>query len=383
MKIPKKKILIVLIVCFVCTGCSKSNTQKSREAWLQKGNNEIIIGMSYPVSETESKTGFLNGVNMALEKVNKDGVLGKKITIVKKDDMGTVTIGSEIAQSFVDDPKISAVIGHWNSRVTNAVSDIYNRNGMVMITPASTSPVFTTKGYEYIFSTINNDIIYGGTMARYSAECGYDKVVIYYADDDYGRGLANAFEDAAKENGIQVVDRITNLNDSNIQDYINRWNALDYNAIFIADVMTEAMNAITIVRTEGIELPIMGATGIDNSAFVETMGSYAEGVTMPTTFNSTLQREEMNLFILEYQNLYGSFPDSWAIQGYGTVMILCKAMESAGSAMPDKISEALSNMRDYKGVSGELSCNSNGEIIGTDIYVKQIKNGKFIYLGKY
>ena len=35
------------------------------------------------------------------------------------------------------------------------------------------------------------------------------KVVIYYADDEYGRGLANSFEDNAKANGVKVVDRVT------------------------------------------------------------------------------------------------------------------------------------------------------------------------------
>lgn len=383
MKIPKKVLLLLLILCIVCNACSNENIQKSREVWLSQDNGEIVIGMSYPVVETESNTGFINGIDMALKEVNKEGVLGKKITIVKKDDEGTVTLGSEIAQSFVDDPKISAVIGHWNSRVTNAVSDIYNRNEMVMITPASTSPTLSTKGYKFIFRTINNDTVYGGTMARYAAKCGYDKVVVYYADDDYGRGLANAFEDAAKENKIRVVDRVTNINDSNIRDYIDRWNALDYNAIFIADVMTEAMNAITIIKSEGIMVPIMGATGIDNSAFIETMGSFAEEVTMPTTFNITMQTRIMNQFVDEYQELYGCYPDPWAVQGYDTIMILCKAIEIAGSAMPEKICEALYKIEDYEGISGNLTCNSQGEIIGTDLYVKKVKNGKYIYIGKY
>lgn len=383
MKRPDKMILLLFMIAVTCIACSDNSIQASREKWLDTDGDEIVFGMSYPVAATESNTGFLNGVSMAVNEVNKVGILGKKLQIDKKDDEGAVTVGSEVAQSFVDDPRISVVIGHWNSRVTNAVADIYNRNKMVMVTPASTSPTLTAQGYQYVFTTINNDKTYGGTMARYSAEYGLDRVVICYADDDYGLGLANAFEDAAIENGIQVVDRITNINKSNIRDCIDKWNALDYNAVFIADIMSEAMNSIRIIRTEDIRVPIMGATGIDTGSFIEMMGSAAEGITMPTTFNTTLQTEKMSRFLTDYQKLYGEFPDHWAAQGYDTVMILCKAIETSGSAAPDKIAAALYEIKDYEGISGKVTCNSRGEIVGPDLYVKKIQDGKYIYIGKY
>jgi len=370
-------------MCFLFAACSGDNTQRSREAWLNKDNEEIIFGMTYPVAITEATTGFLNGIDMAVDEINKKGVLGKKIRILKKDDQGAATTGSEVAQSFVDDPKISAVIGHWNSRVSNAVADIYNRNGMVMITPASTSPLLTQKGYEYVFRKINDDIDYGGTMARYAARTGLDKVVVYYADDDYGRGLANAFEDAAYENGVQVVDRMTSLNDRNIQNFIDKWSAFDYNAIFIADVMPAALDVIKAIRYAGIRVPIMGATGIDRSSFIETLGLYSEGITMPTVFNPDAQTAEVDKFVGDYQMLYGKIPDSWAAQGYETVKVLCSAVEAAGSAMPERIAKALSKIKDFKGLSGNLKCSPKGEIVGGDICVKAVRDGKYVYLGKY
>lgn len=379
----KKIFILFFSMCFLLAACSGDNAQKSREAWLNNDNGEIVLGMSYPVAVTEATTGFFNGVSMAVDEINKKGILGKKLKIVKKDDQGAVTTGSEVAQSFVDDPKISAVIGHWNSRVTNAVADIYNRNGMVMVTPASTSPLLTTKGYEYIFRKIYSDVDYGSAMARYAARTGLDKVVVYYADDDYGRGLANAFEDAAYENGVQVVDRTTSLNTRNIRKFADKWSAFDYNAIFLADVMPAVLEVIKTVRSAGIQVSIMGATGIDRSSFIETMGSYAEGVTMPTVFNSSIQSEEVSRFVADYQALYGHMPDSWAAQGYETVGILCQAIEAAGSAMPEAIAKALREIKEFKGVSGVLKCSPEGEIVGGDIYVKAVKNGKDVYLGRY
>ena len=380
---PKRVLMLFLSMCFLLAACSGDNTQKSREAWLDKDNGEIVFGMSYPVAVTESTTGFLNGVNMAVDEINKKGLLGKKLRILKKDDKGAVTTGSEVAQSFVDDPKISAVIGHWNSRVSNAVADIYNRNGMVMVTPASTSPLLTTKGYRYVFRKIYNDVDYGSAMAKYAAGTGLDRVAVYYADDDYGRGLANAFEDAAYENGVQVVDRTTSLNSRNIHKFADKWSAFDCNAVFVADVMPAALEVIKAIRSAGIDVAIMGATGIDRSSFIETMGSYAEGIAMPTVFNSSEQSPEVSRFVENYQALYGQMPDSWAAQGYETVKILCQAVEAAGSAMPENIAEVLAEIKEFKGVSGVLECSPKGEITGGDIYVKAVKDGKYVYLGKY
>ena len=77
-----------------------------------------------------------------------------------------------------------------------------------MISPASTSPGINKKGYKYVFCQIPSDEKIGKAMAEYAAQKA-TKVVIYYADDEYGRGLANSFEDNAKANGVKVVDRVT------------------------------------------------------------------------------------------------------------------------------------------------------------------------------
>ncbi|NLB43476.1 MAG: ABC transporter substrate-binding protein [Clostridiales bacterium] len=379
----RKFIPLFISICLLLVACSDSSTQKAREVWLESGTGEITFGMSYPFEVTEANTGFFNGVTMAVAKINESGILGKSLKILKMDDEGTVTTGSEVAQAFVDNPEISAVIGHWNSRVTNAVADIYNRNEMVMITPASTSPLLTTKGYGYIFRKIYNDIDYGSTMASYAAKNGLDKVAIYYADDDYGRGLANAFEDAAYENGIQVIDRTTSVNARNIMLLSDRWNAFDYDAVFVADVIPAAQEVIATIRSAGIHVPILGATGIDRSSFLETMGSNAEDVAIPTVFSPDTQSIEVASFLSDYERLYGKMPDSWAAQGYESILLLCKAIETAGSAMPGDIARAVREMNVFKGLSGVLKCSPEGEILGGDIYVKIVKNGKYVYLGKY
>lgn len=379
-----KRVFTVLVcICLLFTACSQDNSDELREAWTDQEEGDIYIGISYPVSSIESTTGFINGVNMAVDEVNQKGILGKKIKIIKKDDNGTVTTGAEIAQAFVDDSRISAVIGHWNSRVSNAVADIYNSNGVVMITPASTSPKLTKNGYSYIFRKINNDSDYGGTMARYAAKNGLKKIAVYYSDDDYGRELANAFEDEAYTNGIEVIDRTTSLNDRNVKDILKKWKAFDCDAVFIADVIPDALDVISLIRSEEENITILGSTGIDRSSFLDTMGSYAEGVVMPSVFNPNSENLIIQNFVDNYKEIYKEEPDTWAAQGYETVKVLCQAIETSGSAMPEDIAKALFKIKKYDGITGNLNCNSDGEIVGGNIYVKVVRNGKYANLGSY
>jgi branched-chain amino acid transport system substrate-binding protein len=352
--------------------------QKSRERWLNH-SDEIVIGVTYPTDEVDGEVLFSDGINLAIEEINEKGVLGKKIIIKKVDDKGTVNSAAEVAQNFAADPAISAVIGHWYSRISDAVADIYNRNGMVMISPASTSTKLTAYGYDYIFTMINDDADYAGIIAKYAAEEKLDKVVVYYADEDYGRGLANEFEDAAYKYGIEIVDRTSCINNRNINELTDKWNALECNAFFVADAMGSAEEVIKILRQSGIQVPILGATGIDITSLLPSLGPYAEGTAIPTIFNPTIDRSETKNFVRNYEKKYGYLPDSWAAQGYDSVKLICHAIETAGSAMPDQIAARLKKTVDYQGVSGKLNCNVKGELVVSGMYVKLVQNGKYIY----
>jgi branched-chain amino acid transport system substrate-binding protein len=374
----KKVILFISAVCLLLASCDKEDVQKKREEWL-KDSDEFVIGLSYPKEVMDKETHFVDGINMALEEVNKKGVLGKQITISIADDKGAVTVASEIAQNFSDDPKVSAVIGHWYSKVSNTVSEIYNRNHMVMITPASTSTRLTSNGYDYIFSMINDDKAYAGTLARYAAKENLHKIVIYYMNDDYGRGLANHFEDAAYDNNIETVDRVTSINSRTIKKLKAMWEALDYDAILVADVLETAEEVIRTLRKSGIQVPILGATGFDRTSLISSLGIYAEGITVPTLFNPTDSGTKTMNFVQEYEKKFGYLPDSWSAQGYDSIMLLCHAIEAAGSAMPDKIADELRKVTDFQGVSGVFNCNAKGELAASDLYIRKVHNSNYLY----
>lgn len=381
----KKKIMsvFILLLVIISTGCSMTNGDKVEVFHNQTYNieNEIIIGVAAPLDVLRNSTQYVEGLEMAVKEINKQKVLNKKISLVMQDDEASVTKGMAIAQSFSSFQGISAVIGHWNSRVSVPASAIYEKAGIVMITPDSTSPELTENGYNLIFRQIPSDITIADELAEYAKDEGFKRIAICYADDDYGRGLADAFEDASMEIGIKVIDRVSYLGgDAEFQKIRDRWEALEYDAILVADIMPAAASNIERIRQSGIDKPILGGDGLDYPQFIDELGEDAEGVVSVTLFNPNDQRPKLKTFIEEFTKEYGLEPDIWAVQGYETVKLLAYAIEQCGSSESDKIADALHSIDEWEGLTGNISFDDTGEVQGKILYKKIVCDGEYQYI---
>ena len=255
--------LALLFILITLTGCSQD---ESRQSYYKNTHNPVVIAIAYPFDSVDGDTHYVDGINLAVSEINaRGGILDREVITIRKDDKSSVNSGSEIAQEFVDDPSVAAVIGHWNSSVSIPTSAIYESNQMIMLSAASTSPAFTQSGYSYIFRGIPNDAFIGQKVAEYIRTSGFNRIAIVYTDDDYGRGLANAFEDRTYEIGSLIVDRIAGVIERDIPALIKQWEASDVEALFIAGVMPEVGDLIRSVRQNGFNLPIYSGTGLDRT----------------------------------------------------------------------------------------------------------------------
>jgi len=180
--LKSKKYIILIILSFflsACFGGGDTAKERAKRADKQKGN--IIIGAVAPWKKVTNK-GNLNwyGIEMALDEVNKNGgIMGRKVKILKKDDEASVNKGIDIAQEYSDNLDITTVIGHAYSFISIPASVIYEFNGVIMISPAASSPKLTQRNFKYVFRVIPNDNDMGAQLAEYAYKAGYKKMMIY------------------------------------------------------------------------------------------------------------------------------------------------------------------------------------------------------------
>jgi len=145
------------------------------------------------------------GTRMAIERINANGgVLGEKLVAVEMDDACDPKQAVTVANRMVNEG-VKFVVGHLCSSSTQPASDIYYEEGILMVTPAATSPAITERGYDTVFRTIGLDSMQGPAAANYIAAQDPDRVAIIHDKQQYGEGIATAVRDTLEEKGIDIA----------------------------------------------------------------------------------------------------------------------------------------------------------------------------------
>ena len=154
----------------------------------------VVGAMSGPVAQYGDQE--FTGAEQAVADINaKGGIKGNKLQIVKYDDACDPKQAVAVANKVVNDG-IKYVIGHLCSSSTQPASDIYEDEGILMITPAATAPELTARGYQLILRTTGLDSDQGPTAAKYILEkVKPQRIAIVHDKQQYGEGLARAVQD--------------------------------------------------------------------------------------------------------------------------------------------------------------------------------------------
>jgi len=150
------------------------------------------------------------GVDLAIQEINEaGGVLGCDASVIHQDSGDTTSpIASESADALIRQG-VHTVIGAASSSVSLSFIDKLYQEGIVQISPANTSPEFTTYANgDYYFRTAPSDILQGRVLADTIIQDGHEKIIILALQDSYGTGLAEAVEQNFTDFGGEVIDTI-------------------------------------------------------------------------------------------------------------------------------------------------------------------------------
>ncbi|KUG02631.1 abc-type branched-chain amino acid transport system, periplasmic component [hydrocarbon metagenome] len=347
---------------------------------MSKGDS-IIIGVPVPLEFAKANTDFLQGIDLALEDINADGINGKQIKLEIVDDQGNFKTAVDIAQEFSEDTRMVAVIGHWFSDICLPVSNMYEEAGILTIVPTVSNPDLTDKGYKYVFQNITSDKKIAEEMCVYAQGKGYDRVVVCYEESSYGQNLADAIEKEAGNTGIKIVDRSSGLvTEEQFIKAHDKWMALEFDAVLLAVNMPEGANFISSLRKMDQDVGIISADGLDVGNFIDVLGQDAEGVVMITSYSPYKQTPELIQFTQKYQDKYNEQPDVWAVQGYESLQLIGHAIKQTNSYSPAALADYLHKMEPWQTVLGKITFNEYGEIDGREVYTKTVIDGQFKYV---
>ncbi len=168
----------------------------------------VILGFTGPIESLTPHMGA--GAELAMAEVSESGKLldGVSVTAVRADstciDAGAATAAAE---RLVTAEGVKGIMGADCSGVTGAIlSNVALANGMVMISPSATSPgLSTAEDNGLFFRTAPSDARQGVVMTDVLIEQGINEVAVTYTNNDYGKGLADAFAAAFEAAGGTIT----------------------------------------------------------------------------------------------------------------------------------------------------------------------------------
>lgn len=383
---PKGGAGIALFALILLGACrSGRSPAEERVARARRGTGDIVIGVAWPWA-ARKEVRYAQGLEMAVDEINRrGGVRGRQIRIRREDDHESVDEGELVAQRLANDPDVVAVVGHLQSYVTVPASAIYDLSGLLMVAPTATDPELTAHGYQRVFRATFTDDEVGRQMAEYAARQGYERIGIYYIRSDYGRNLANAFEERASDLGLTVPARRSYEPDSpaggdSFGAALRGWQDIGLDAIFLAGEVPSAARVIVAARELGITVPILGGDAMSSPELITVGGSAAEGTVVATAFHPDEPRQEVRRFTIAFERRYAVAPDAGSALGYDVVRLIADAIDRAGSTLPDSIASALHSLHDWRGVTGSFTFDSAGNLVGRPIAKMVVRGGEFVYL---
>lgn len=303
------------------------------------------------------------GVDTAVEQLNADGgVLGKKIEVVVMDDACEPKQGPVVANRIVNDGH-HYVIGHVCSGATIAAADIYNDEGVIMISPSATAPAVTDgKNYETIFRTIGRDDQQGPAAAEVIInQIKPQKVAVLHDKQSYGQGIATAVKNDLEKAGIEVVlFEGINAGDSDYSAVITKLKGSGAEFIYYGGYHPEMGLLLRQGAEQDLGITFMGPEGVGNPDINAIAGDAVEGmlVTLPADFTQDPDNEAL---VKAFRDKGRDPGGAFQMTAYSAAISIADGIKNVGEDDPIAVAEYLHG-NEVKTPIGVISWNEQGDL---------------------
>jgi branched-chain amino acid transport system substrate-binding protein len=311
----------------------------------------ISLGFTGPLESMSPA--MAQAAELAMQEVTESGLLldGSTVSAVRG-DTGCIdaALATATAEQLVTSDSVRGIVGGMCSGETTAqLQNVALPNGMVMISPSATSPALSTvEDNGLFFRTSPSDARQGEVMTDIIMERGFNTVAVTYTNNDYGKGLADSFQQSFEARGGTVT--ISAAHEDGKPDYASEVAALSaaggeilvvagYSDLGGSGVIRAALDSgafDTFVLPDGM----VGSQIVDNFG-AEINGSFGQ--------NPASAGEGRDRFMEMAQEAGFDGTSSFAAESYDAAALIMLAMQAAGSSDPSVYKDHVMNVANGPG----------------------------------
>jgi len=316
-------------------------------------------------------------------------VAGHEVELVVEDSLCSGEGGTAVANKFVADPSIVAVVGHMCSSSCIPASDVYEGAHYTMVSPSCTAVAFTARGLNSSNRVCWSDAIQGPAAANFAYNTlGARTMATIHDGSPYGEGLVNetaaAFEALG---GTVVAQEAVAVGDTDMRPVLTKIGAENPDIIYFGGFVSEGAFLASQRFDVGLgDVIFMGADGIKATDYITAAGDAAEG-TYASAADLGAAGPGLTAFFTKYEAAYGEEPPApFHAHAYDATNVIMDAIYASAVESPDgtlwigrkALNDAIRGTTGLQGLSGVISCDAKGDCGTGTVAISKVEGGEFV-----
>ena len=323
----------------------------------------IKIGGLFPMSGPGSYFGAQDkqGVELALEQLNKTGVNGYKFEVKYEDSSCSPLPATQAAKRLLDQFKPDVVIGEECSDATLAVMPIMEQAKVPLLNAGSSAIKITDPGNPWTFRIMPNEVMQGVDIATKAyKQLNARTAVLLHENTNAGIGNANVFAETFTKLGGKILADIgfgRDVNDfTSIATRVAGLGKIDVIPTYTLEgqglKITQALAQAGVVKGGGGQAIQLGTIWLP-FGFEQKAGKAAVGYIRIVQFDPTDQRDVVRKFIEAFKAKYNQDPTHLNAHAYDQVMLIADVVRR-GAKDAQSIRDGLAATKNFSGVTGSV-----------------------------
>lgn len=347
-------------------------------------DSEIRLGEFSSMTGSESTFGLSvhKGILMAIEEANASGgIKGKKIKLILYDTQSRPEEAVKVVTRLIEEDRVHLILGEVASDLSLAAAPICQKHQVPMLTPASTHPQVTQAG-DYIFRSCFIEPFQGSVMAKFALNHLNLKKAAILRDEksEYSTTLASFFSKDFEQMGGEVLIDLSYQNgQTDFTEVLKKIKEKKPDILFVPGYYQEVSSISIQARNLGIKAVFLGGDGWDSRKLIELGKKSIQGSYFSNHFSSEDQSAVVQRFVEQFRNKFGEVPNALSALGYDAARLAIQALQSSKDLKHKNLRNALSEIRNFQGITGLISINSDRNAVKPAVVLKVGPSGKTTY----
>jgi branched-chain amino acid transport system substrate-binding protein len=327
----------------------------------------------------------VQGAQVAADEINQaGGALNHRIELVVLDNQSSPLHARKAALNAVSRKVIGVVGAVWSTH-SLAAAPVLQKNQIPMISPGSTAPEVTQIG-NYIFRTCYTDDFQGELLADFAYEAIENRraAVLTNISETYSRILAKHFTAHFTHNGGEVIYEGGYMGSAiDFYTILDPLRKLEPDVVFIPGYTRDSGLIIKQARSMSIDAVFLGGDAWETSVTDVAYGAL-QGSFFSTHWHPRVPYRQSTIFISRFKTAFGDAPVSaYAPLAYDALWLFADAITRAKSLDKSKIRNALASTKQFRGASGSISFNANGDPLNKGASILKFEDGQWRFFKSF